>query len=402
MLTILPPSRSAHAADLFDLLGKTFEDYFNRIAGLQTLLEQPSFYDWQNSRIGLLDNQLVTHVGVYTYDTRVGSARLKTAGLGYVATHGDHRKKGLMQKTITATLDDARQNGFDLSLLFGINDFYHRFGFSRAFTHTDYHLRTSDIAKTRADAKKLHAFTLHTRPELDALYNRHADKNNLVGTAVRPTWRKIFRRRNICIGNFWTASNKPDAKPAGFLVYINRVPRLDILEAVGEPSEILAAARAIANKLHCLDIRFPDLHHNDPLARRLRAGNVKVESRYFKSAEAMGAVLNLRSTLQKMLPELSRRAAASTPLNTTLTLAIPGQEVTLNLARKISIAAKTPPRKNQNRVETKTEMIQFILGTDAPAEIVAAYKTKLTNRAEQILSRLFPARHPMLPQMDQY
>lgn len=64
-----------------------------------------------------------------TTDTiRIGEARLKMGGLGWVATSARHRKRGIGRKLIEDALAYMREHGYHVSMLFGIPNFYHRFG----------------------------------------------------------------------------------------------------------------------------------------------------------------------------------------------------------------------------------------------------------------------------------
>lgn len=410
-LTLIAPDPKLHAEALYDLVCKTFGDYYKRVEDLRATLPAPSFYDWKASRIGFRHGQIVTHVGIYGYQTRLGLARLRTAGVGYVATHGQFRKQGLMERTITATLEACRECGYDISLLFGINDFYHRFGFTRAYSETDYHVPTADLATpAKGSAKKLkkpraiplHPFIPYSRPDLNRLFNRHA--KDLAGTAVRPTWLKPNMGKLDQSGYLWTANGRPTGKATGYVVVCDRGSRMDVMDAAGDASAVLAAAGQLARQFGADDVRFVQLPYRDSIAAALRRGNVRMETHYRRSGNAMVAMVNLGSTLQKMLPELTQRVRGSglADLRTSVTLAMGQEEVTLALDGEVKLAAKTPPLKQQNRIAGNSELAQLVFGTDDPMEIVAARGTRLTGRAGQLLPVLFPALHPMLHPLDRF
>jgi GNAT superfamily N-acetyltransferase len=128
---VIPPDRLRHLDEMSDLMAKVFSDvgYFEFRNQCRRWYVNHSHYDWRVSRIGILDGRIITHYGVWGYDMRIGSAVVRAGGIGGVATHGDFRRRGFMARTVRASLDAMRGNGYDITILFGINDFYHGFGY---------------------------------------------------------------------------------------------------------------------------------------------------------------------------------------------------------------------------------------------------------------------------------
>jgi predicted N-acetyltransferase YhbS len=131
---VIAPDRRKHADAVIDLMGKALPQgrgyYWMRDACRDVYLLR-AHYDWRPSRIGLISNRVVTHFGIWDYQMRVGSARVRVGGVGGVATDADYRKRGLMDRTARASMEAMRAQGYDVSLLFGIDDFYHRFGYGK-------------------------------------------------------------------------------------------------------------------------------------------------------------------------------------------------------------------------------------------------------------------------------
>ena len=59
----------------------------------------------------------------------MGRARLRTGGVGIVMTHDRYGEQGLNARTFQASLQAMAELGYDYSMLFGISDYYHRFGY---------------------------------------------------------------------------------------------------------------------------------------------------------------------------------------------------------------------------------------------------------------------------------
>jgi predicted N-acetyltransferase YhbS len=134
-LQITAPARENDVSGLIDLISKTFSVSSGYWKGEQIcrngyLLN--SNYDWNTSRIGKMGGEIVTHFGIWRLHVRVGCARVRVAGIGSVATHGNYRKRGFFRQTAKVALDALRGSDYDISLLFGIPNVYEQFGYRRA------------------------------------------------------------------------------------------------------------------------------------------------------------------------------------------------------------------------------------------------------------------------------
>jgi len=170
---VLAPNKRLHFKPLTDISAKIFPDfgYFGMYRYIADYYLGNSHYDWFVSRIGCVNNQIVTHWGVWNYAMRVGAAKLKTAGIGAVLTHPDFRRKGLLLKTARPSLDAAQKAGYDISILFGILSFYHKLSYTRAWMQSSYTVSTQDLPKEKPDlpCRKLSNSKFK---EITALYNR--------------------------------------------------------------------------------------------------------------------------------------------------------------------------------------------------------------------------------------
>jgi predicted acetyltransferase len=393
-LKIIAPDRQQHGEELVDLVCKTFGRYSEHLLFAREFMLNDPMYSFPASRIGILDGRIVTHFGVYDYQMCVGIARLRTAGIGSVGTHYDYRKRGLMEQTARDCIDGMREAGFDFSILFGIPDFYHRFGYSRAWSEREIGLSLVDLPEP---ATGLTEFVLERRPDLERLFNRyHAD---ITGTAVRPTHDK-WNPRQKQIAFSWKDGR---GKVAGYVVVEDKGPRIDVIEAVGDSQKILAALSFAARKFVCDEIRFVYLPHHTPLAKTLRRGNAQEKIVHFKNANALARVIHLPRALSKMTGEFSRRLSdaglhdyhgklALTDGQDSVTLHIAGREVKTTVKRE-----QTP-----HTLRADNMISQFVLGTDSPDEILEAGDMKVTGDARFLIPALFPNQHPMLHAQDRY
>jgi predicted N-acetyltransferase YhbS len=397
-LQVIAPGPQKHREEMFELIAKVFSHrgYFQFRDRLREYYVDHSHYDWTASRIGILDGRIVTHFGIWDYQMRIGAARVRVAGVGAVATHQDCRKRGYMKLTAQASVAGLRERGYDLSLLFGIPDFYHRFGFTRAFAESDHCVRPGDLPSA-APARPLRRFRFRPRPDLERLYNRaHA---HVTGTAVRPTYSRPNTQAKYQ-GYLWTG---PRGRPAGYVAVIKEGSRLSVIEAVGDAEQVLRATAQLARKLAADQVRFANLPYDTPLARRLRQGACTLERRYHRLGGPMVRVVNLASTLRKMCGELSRRLRASHLARWRGALAVSDSRETVVLelrAGRVRIARK--PSSTGSAIRGGHEVAQLLVGTDDPLEIRAQFRLRLSGAGRELLPVLFPDQHPTLHLADYF
>ena len=101
-----------------------------------------------------MDGAVASSVRIVDRDFRVGKAVFRLGGIADVATHPDYQKQGYCALLFQEVVAFMAAEGYDLSLLFGIPNFYHRFGYATALvpatlTVSAVHLADLPAAATR-------------------------------------------------------------------------------------------------------------------------------------------------------------------------------------------------------------------------------------------------------------
>ena len=97
----------------------------------------------------LVDGELVCWLGVIDYTMRIGTTQVRMAGIAGVETKEPHRMKGYMRDLLNGTLVYMQTQGYDISMLFGIPDFYPKFGYATCLAYSAFTIKTR-IAETAA------------------------------------------------------------------------------------------------------------------------------------------------------------------------------------------------------------------------------------------------------------
>jgi hypothetical protein len=354
-----------------------------------------SHYDWNASRILLDGEKLIHHWGVWGYQMRVESIQLKVAGIGAVVTQEAYRQQGLMHRAAQASFEAMEPAGYDLSILRGRH--YVKIGYARAWNYVTYRLKVEEIPAKEIQPP-YQPLGAERVSDMDELYNRaHAD---FTGTAIRPTYRN---RHPEDIGAY--AWFDGQGRLAG---YIRALPAEDesktlhCLEAAGDPHKGLSVLGAVFRKGDYEKLACFTLPHHHPLLQLLRKGACLVEDRYFDISGWRVRIVNLRSTLTKLIPLLEQRLAQSqfAEWRGVLHLDSGSQTATLRLNQgKVEI---THEGAGESTIRGGADLARFLIGSDEPEEIVRQAGMDCSGLALPLARTLFPNLHPMMSHGDEY
>jgi hypothetical protein len=309
----------------------------------------------------------------------------------------EHRKRGLMPPTGRASIEAMRAAGYEMTMLFGIDDYYDRYGYVSAWPEVHYTIRRYDL-RFRGPAPAAREFQPRYLDELTKLANRYYGR--CTGTAVRTTFPEPRGDDKRCWQRLvWLGANR---RPAGYVVVDPTDKHLTCHEHAGDPDDVLRALVEPARKSDHTEIRFLTLHGATPLAAKLRRMNCRTETSYRRCGGAMISTLNLRSTLTKIAPELSRRLKRS-PLDGwrgPLLIGDEREKVTLLVNRgNVRVA---PATRTKHAIRGGEAIARLLLGSDEPDAVIEGGGIRTTGDARLLSCVLFPNEHPNLCSLDRY
>jgi hypothetical protein len=178
--------------------------------------------------------------------------------------------------------------------------------------------------------------------------------------------------------------------------------QLTCLEAAGDPEQGLAVLAELFKQGNYETLAFFTLPYQHPILQILRRGDVLVEERFFDLTGWRVRLVNLRSTLGKLIPLLEGRLTRSQFATWEGSLFLDAGEQSALLAIKkgqVHIQAREP---GMNVVRGGWDIARFLIGSDEPGEIVRQAGMECTGQAGELLEALFPNLHPMLSHWDEY
>ena len=230
----------------------------------------------EHTRVATRKGEVLGALHLYTDTIRLGEARLKMGGLAWVAVSQRHRKRGIGRRLIEETLAYMREHGYHVSMLFGIPNFYRRFGYVSALADYTVLMETAE-ARTFDNPFKAH---LATPSEIPLIQKMHVgDETNAVCSIVRSAGHLHNKWGRW---NKWRLLKDAQGKAVAYLYTVIERGCLYVTEVgLGEPGVCAAVVREAARIAHADDIshiRFcvPPTH---PLARFLAQFNSTHETR---------------------------------------------------------------------------------------------------------------------------
>jgi predicted acetyltransferase len=347
-------------------------------------------------RVELVLNGLaVSWVELLYRRLRIGRAELSFGGLADVFTRREHRHKGLSRRVLEHALKTMTADGLDVSMLFGIPNYYHKFGFRT--TLSDY----------RVDLPGRAALPLPVELAVREIpKSRHADVLPLHQAELRRSNFGTVRRRGTWSGYHRGAMFRNEARVAGFYrgrrlvayaVYDQsdkecRSPEIAVTDETTARTVLAWLARLCRRHVcETISIHLPPDHPASRAAIELGATFIRQTA---ANAGGMMRVLNLGSTVAALMPELAARWAASplgeSGLDLTLATELGSAELTIPARSRAAGVVRGRVRVPQNR------LIQLATGYLGSAAMAARSDVHIPRNLLPPMNVLFPERQPTI------
>ncbi|MFH1568265.1 MAG: GNAT family N-acetyltransferase, partial [Gemmatimonadota bacterium] len=236
---------------------------------------------------------------------------LRVGGIGGVGTEEEYRRRGLARQVLERCVELMTREGYDASFLFGIQDFYHRFGFATCMAEQELVIDT--VAARRAEKRlRVRPMRRNDLPSLVRIYNR--DNAERTASCVRPrSWGGFTR------GTWWGVAAWPRLavdradRPVGY-VTCDAVPeRCKVAEVGGRGDDAhhtllhLLSRRARSLGVEQIQISAPPDH---AFALFCRGFGCRTHSLCPRNGGPMGRIIHLRPFLTRLAPVLASRWAS--------------------------------------------------------------------------------------------
>ena len=401
-LRIVAPEKDRHGAGIAELVALTFggDDPIGwRDRARRGMADAGEYYRWRDSRIGLLGDRVVTHVGVVRYAMRLGAGKIPVAGVAAVATAPFDRRQGLMRETFAATVKGFREAGYAASILFGIDNLYHKFGYVRAWSDSTFSMMIADLASV-GDPPPVQYSREPPWPVIQNIYNSF--NSGMFGTAVRPDSGSVFTTLKDVLVAVWRDT---DDRPAGYVIAKTVDTGIEVLDQAGTPEKVLSVARRIAQDHFRDRLIFPTLSLASPLAQRLRSGTCTIRITPRACGGPMIRTVSLSACLDALRPNLQARLASSSTAKEDFDLLLSDgrQQVLLQFrGGRLTVHDEGWTAETPNRVEAGDNLATLLIGGAMPREVLDLPGVCCSGNGRRLAEVLFPEEFPMLPRIDRF
>ena len=271
---------------------------------------------WMKIHLALSPEQPdVSRLWAPTFDLRIGSVVVRMGGVAGVGTEESLRNRGCARLVLDESTRYFAETGHDIAVLFGIPDFYHRFGYAPVLPVTTLTVKTED-ARLVLPRRAREGWSVRPLEEGDwsAVLDIYHDNNReRTGTLIRP----LAQWRGYRHGTQWTSQVEThlivdggSGAIAGYLAFdtardVLRVGDLGCRSPAWFPILLsVMADQARERGLEEFQVRLPPDH---PFTRFCRRCGGVLHTAYERNAGGMARIIDQRSLFEKLTPLLTER-----------------------------------------------------------------------------------------------
>ena len=325
---------------------------------------------------------------------RIGSAVVRVGGIAGVGTDPAHRRRGLALRVLQRSLQLMLDERYETSLLFGIEDFYHRAGFATCMPEHGLSLAAED-ARRAVSPLKTRAMGPGDLAAVRRLYGA-ANAGRTASVVRDRKWQGFPMGSNFGVAGVARVVHRA-ASPRrllGYFLYDDKPDRSRLAEVAGQGAEVHAAVlrflarRASALRLGRVTASVPVDH---PFALYGRGFGARDETEYPRNAGPMGRIIDLPGFVSAMVPEWELRWPADglngIALHTDL------GAVALRRRRDGRLQVEGPPAGGPRlRIPDQAVLFQLAMGYRGADDAAAAGMLRGSRAALGVARGLFPLR----------
>lgn len=387
------------AKELFGSCFAVNNSYFNHYQSIEKQLAFNPAISPENYWLIWQENTVIGATQIFTFPIRMGIATLQLGGIGGVCTLPAFRRQGYNEALLTHCLEQMQQLGHDLSLLGGIPDYYHRFGYAVVMPSWQIKFSSQPLLKF-SPAHDIRKFTPEDLPLLQHLFEQ--EFSELDGTHVRSTefWQYQFKLNPV----IYLAENQAK-QPVGY-IWLETRDQIRIKEAAAQTA--MAATSLLQFVAREAQPRFQpeisgNLHPEQAFLRFLYPlCDFSITSYHRSNGGWMARVMNLIPAFQKLAPELSRllqKSNAEMHLNVGFRTEL-GDLVLACHAGQVQVSREAP---SHGFIElSQSVLAQMIYGYHHFTDLIAYHGLKIPPVYLPLLQILFPKKKAFLGEPDHF
>jgi predicted acetyltransferase len=346
----------------------------------------------------------VCRVKVFLHKVRIGTARVPTGGIVGLETEREFRNKGYARLMLDDCLSSMRKEQLPLSMLIGIPNMYHKFGYAQTLNR--YRLviptRTAEEAENHCAARD---FRKTDARAIARIYEKNNFLRNI--SMVRENWAGFRHGSYYSTGSKCKVILDKKNRIAGYAGYDDNEKELVVFElgCTGEavfPSLLnMLSKLAVRMRLGTVNILLPPDH---PFAEYCTRYDCDFHTHHFRNETGMVRITDMRALFTCLKGELGLRIRNSRfkDIRTLLKIKTELGKVLLDI-EKGKVSLREIGRKPAVSLSLpQSGLSQLLTGFRSSRDVLAEPGVSLTRGGEEIMNALFPKSHPYLWNADWY
>lgn len=383
----------------------------NQEKDMRMIQERNERWGWLHAQIRemLVDDVKVSWLTILDYTMRIGGALVRMGGIAGVNTDRNHRYKGYSRQVITDSIAAMNREGYDVSMLFGIPDFYDKFGYAVCLANHTLTLSTRDAERAQPLLKTRVWKPADDLTVIRRIYNATNESRSC--SLVRPeNWNGWMRGSDWGYEKESIVAVDAQDRVVGYVALDVSTTQVRAFEIGASPrshntevyESLLRALANLAIERRCAEIEvfLPNDHSFSIFARRFGCA---FRSTYPRNAEGMGRIVNVSRLFEKLLPEFNRRLVLTNNKDLTAAIDFVTDIGTVKLRieeGKATLAAKSPTR-NQLHIP-QSVLFQLVTGYRNIDDIRNDEGVKANSNVVSLLQILMPMRCPYIWRGDHF
>jgi len=256
-----------------------------------------------------LDGERASSLNLFKHRINFAGQWLTAGCIAGVSTPPEQRLKGYSRRVMVNSLRWMRQNGCDISLLFGIQSFYPKFGYAEVLPSIEFELPTEEATQLSAGGYRFVAYKDEHLPAVLSMYR--SNNQLLTGVMQRDsrTWNPFRRGIRWGVQARCRVAIDKTGKPAGYVVYDDS-EAASVIEAGSANASVFPALISAAGRRarrRGTDRIVLDLPENSRLMGWCADMGLTKHTHYRRDGGAMVRMIHIHSAMDKLAPVLAER-----------------------------------------------------------------------------------------------
>jgi len=347
----------------------------------------------KNLRCLAVNGRIVSFLEIVPKRMYVGRALLRMAGIAGVCTDPEFRNKGYNRRLFADALDFMAREGYEISILYGIPGYYHRYGYREVMAR---HLVTAPAPDGQMARPKWKSASVSKSDmkEICALYNAQARFRD--GNCVRKSM--VPPENGLKITD-------DKGRIAGYAAWREHDGAIEVREAAARDAaagrELLTAIEHLAFA-RAADRLSVDLPPGYPLSEAMSGGRCVYRKAYRRNRGCMGRVISMAGLVKAMRPEWAHLVSRSEFARADFELRLKIGDDTLQISNAPSGLKATLGAAPAWSRTTPERFIQMVLGYRAAGALADESNVRFSKKDMRLIEVLFPERNAHILAPDRF